>query len=137
MSDLMLYNGCGPHRVGVLRTGAPIEVPAQHHPRGRQDRIRLPSSEPRRASASAPTTAGPHEPSRNEKKNSSPATASSSTPASSASPPRRLSDLEAATDEITQVAASVGLELRPLHGRHDQAVAATLPIARGLAPKGR
>lgn len=47
-----------------------------------------------------------------------------------------LSELEAATDEITQVAASVGLELRPLHGRHDQAVAAVLPLARGLAPKG-
>jgi len=47
-----------------------------------------------------------------------------------------LADLESASDEITQVAASIGLELRPLHGRHDQALAATLPIARGLAPKG-
>ena len=47
-----------------------------------------------------------------------------------------LPDLEAATEEVSQVAASVGLEVRPLHGRHDQAVAATLPIARGLAPKG-
>lgn len=47
-----------------------------------------------------------------------------------------LVDLEAATEEVSQVAASVGLEVRPLHGRHDQAVAATLPIARGLAPKG-
>ena len=46
-------------------------------------------------------------------------------------------ELEAATEEITQVAASVGLELRPLHGRHDQAVAATLPLARGLVPKGQ
>ena len=47
-----------------------------------------------------------------------------------------LADLEAATEEVSQVAASVGLEVRPLHGRHDQAVAATLPLARGLAPKG-
>ena len=47
-----------------------------------------------------------------------------------------LADLEAAADEITQVAASTGLELRPLHGRHDQAIIATLPVARGLAPKG-
>ena len=48
-----------------------------------------------------------------------------------------MPELEAATEEITQVAASVGLELRPLHGRHDIAVAATLPLARGLAPKGQ
>jgi hypothetical protein len=47
-----------------------------------------------------------------------------------------LEELESASDEVSQVAASVGLELRPLHGRHDQAFAATLPIARGLAPKG-
>ena len=44
-------------------------------------------------------------------------------------------ELDEATDEVTQVAASVGLELRPLHGRHDQAVCATLPLARGIAPK--
>lgn len=48
-----------------------------------------------------------------------------------------LEDLETATAEITQIAASVGIDLRPLHGRHDLAVAATLPIARGLAPKER
>ena len=48
-----------------------------------------------------------------------------------------LTELEAATDEITQVAASIGLELRPLHGRHDQAVAAVLPLARGVVPRGR
>ena len=48
-----------------------------------------------------------------------------------------LTGLEAATDGITQVAASVGLELRPLHGRHDQAVTVGLPLARGFAPKGR
>ena len=45
-------------------------------------------------------------------------------------------ELDEATDQVTQVAASVGLELRPLHGRHDQAMAAVLPLARGLAPKG-
>jgi hypothetical protein len=43
-------------------------------------------------------------------------------------------DLDDATDEITQVAASVGIELRPLHGRHDHAVCTALPIARGLTP---
>ncbi len=48
-----------------------------------------------------------------------------------------LSELEAATDEITQVAASVGLELRPLHGRHDRAMIASLPVARGVAPRGK
>lgn len=44
-------------------------------------------------------------------------------------------ELDEATEEVTQVAASVGLELRPLHGRHDKAVCATLPLARGLVPK--
>ena len=48
-----------------------------------------------------------------------------------------LAELESATEEVTQVAAAVGLELRPLHGRHDQATAATLPLARGLAPKNQ
>ncbi len=43
--------------------------------------------------------------------------------------------LETAADEITQVAAGIGIDLRPLHGRHDQAVCATLPLARALAPK--
>ncbi len=46
-------------------------------------------------------------------------------------------ELDEATDEVSQVAASVGLELRPLHGRHDEAVCATLPVARGLAAKER
>lgn len=46
-----------------------------------------------------------------------------------------LDELDAVTAEVSQVAASVGLELRPLHGRHDYAMAATLPIARGLVPK--
>jgi len=43
--------------------------------------------------------------------------------------------LDASTAEITQTAAAAGIDLRPLHGRHDQAVAATLPLARGLAPR--
>ena len=47
-----------------------------------------------------------------------------------------LTGLEAATEEVSQVAVAVGLEVRPLYGRHDQAMAATLPVARGLAPKG-
>ena len=47
-----------------------------------------------------------------------------------------LAELDTATEEVSQIAASIGLEARPLHGRHDQAMAATLPIARGLAPKG-
>lgn len=48
-----------------------------------------------------------------------------------------LEELDSATDEIVQVGASIGIELRPLHGRHDQAFAASLPIARSVAPKGR
>lgn len=44
-------------------------------------------------------------------------------------------ELDEATEEVTQVAASVGLDVRPLHGRHDVAVCATLPLARGLVPK--
>ena len=43
--------------------------------------------------------------------------------------------LDATSAEIVQVAAAAGIDLRPLHGRHDQAVAATLPLARGLAPR--
>ena len=34
--------------------------------------------------------------------------------------------------QLVQTAAAAGLDLRPLHGRHDEAVAATLPLARGL-----
>ena len=44
-------------------------------------------------------------------------------------------DLERATSDVIQVAASIGLDVRPLHGRHDLAVAATLPIARGVVAK--
>ncbi len=46
-----------------------------------------------------------------------------------------LEDLDDATAEISQVAASLGLEVRPLSGRHDLAVVATLPVARGVVPK--
>jgi hypothetical protein len=43
--------------------------------------------------------------------------------------------LDASSAEIVQTAAAVGVDLRPLHGRHDRGVAATLPLARGLAPR--
>lgn len=46
-----------------------------------------------------------------------------------------IDELDDATAEVAQIAASLGLEVRPLHGRHDAAVAATLPIARGVVPK--
>ncbi len=48
---------------------------------------------------------------------------------------RTTEELDEATDEVTQVAAAIGLEVRPLNGRHDLAVCATLPLARGLVPK--
>jgi hypothetical protein len=38
---------------------------------------------------------------------------------------------------LAQVAASAGILLRPLNGRHDTAAVATLPLARGLAPRSR
>lgn len=47
-----------------------------------------------------------------------------------------LEELDRAAAEAVQVAASCGVELRPLDGRHDQAVGVTLPLARGLAPRG-
>lgn len=43
-------------------------------------------------------------------------------------------DLDAATADLTQVAATAGIRVAPLHGRHDQAIAVTLPTARTLAP---
>lgn len=46
-----------------------------------------------------------------------------------------LEELDDATDEVSQVAASLGIEVRPLHGRHDIAIVATLPVARGVVPK--
>lgn len=48
---------------------------------------------------------------------------------------RNPDELERAAAEAVQVAASCRVELRPLDGRHDQAVAATLPLARGFAPR--
>ncbi len=44
-------------------------------------------------------------------------------------------ELDEATDSIIMSASRVGLELRPLSGRHDAAVCATLPLARGLVPR--
>ena len=46
-----------------------------------------------------------------------------------------IEQLDWATERIISAAAAVGIELRQLHGRHDQAVAATLPLARGVAPR--
>lgn len=46
-----------------------------------------------------------------------------------------LDELDRACAETVQVAASCGVELRPLDGRHDQAVGVSLPLARGLAPR--
>jgi hypothetical protein len=40
--------------------------------------------------------------------------------------------LDDASRQMTQLAARWGVELRPLHGRHDQAVVACLPVARGV-----
>jgi hypothetical protein len=47
----------------------------------------------------------------------------------------RSDDLNQVADEIVQVAAGCGMELRPLHGRHDAGLVATLPVARTLKPK--
>ena len=46
-----------------------------------------------------------------------------------------VATLDASTAEAVQTAAAAGIDLRPLHGRHDQAAAAVLPLARGLAPR--
>ncbi|MPZ28462.1 MAG: hypothetical protein GEV12_19145 [Micromonosporaceae bacterium] len=46
-----------------------------------------------------------------------------------------LEELRRGCEEAVQTAASCGVELRPLDGRHDQAAAAALPLARGLAPR--
>lgn len=46
-----------------------------------------------------------------------------------------LDTLDDVTAEVIQVAASIGLDLRPLHGRHDLAAVAALPVARGVVPK--
>jgi hypothetical protein len=44
-----------------------------------------------------------------------------------------LEELDEAAAEICQAAAACGIELRPLHWRHDQGVAACLPLAFGIA----
>jgi hypothetical protein len=44
--------------------------------------------------------------------------------------------LERACSDVVQVAAGCKVELRLLNGRHDQALAACLPLARSLAPRG-
>ena len=43
--------------------------------------------------------------------------------------------LDRACSDTTQIAAGVGIELRPLHGRHDEALLATLPCARAVIGK--
>lgn len=48
-----------------------------------------------------------------------------------------LADLDRHSDDLIQVAGSGGVELRALHGRHDQAFAVCLPAGRGLAPSRR
>jgi len=45
-----------------------------------------------------------------------------------------LGALDRASADVDQVAAAHGLELRALHGRHDQAAVASLPVGRGLVP---
>lgn len=48
-----------------------------------------------------------------------------------------LEELEVCSEDLIQVAAGSGVELRPLHGRHDQVFAVCLPMGRGLAaPRG-
>lgn len=49
---------------------------------------------------------------------------------------RDEAQLDRAAEELVQVAAAVGVDLRPLHGRHDLGVAALLPLARTVAPTG-
>ncbi len=43
-----------------------------------------------------------------------------------------LHELDQASTDITQIAAGIGVELRPLHGRHGDALAACLPVPRGI-----
>jgi hypothetical protein len=44
--------------------------------------------------------------------------------------------LDRSCADYEQAAAQAGMELRSLDGRHDLALACTLPIGRGLAPRG-
>jgi hypothetical protein len=48
-----------------------------------------------------------------------------------------VGELDRLSDDLCQKAGEQGLELRALHGRHDQAQAACLPLGRGLAPSRR
>ncbi|MCU4186454.1 valine--tRNA ligase [Acidiferrimicrobium sp. IK] len=48
-----------------------------------------------------------------------------------------LAELDRHSDDLIQVAGSGGVELRALHGRHDQAFAVSLPVGRGLTPPRR
>jgi hypothetical protein len=43
-----------------------------------------------------------------------------------------VDELDQASADIVQIAAGVGVELRPLHGRHEEAFIACLPVARGV-----
>lgn len=46
-----------------------------------------------------------------------------------------LAELDDSVAELTQITASLGMETKPLHGRHDLAMVATLPVARGVVAK--
>jgi hypothetical protein len=48
---------------------------------------------------------------------------------------RTLDSLARNAEQVTQAAGQAGIELRALHGRHDQAVCASLPLARSLVEK--
>jgi hypothetical protein len=48
---------------------------------------------------------------------------------------KTLESLERNGEQVQQAAAQAGIELRELHGRHDQAVTASLPMARSLISK--
>lgn len=50
---------------------------------------------------------------------------------------RSVAELDRHSDDLIQVAGSGGVELRALHGRHDQAFAVCLPVGRGLTPSQR
>ena len=45
-----------------------------------------------------------------------------------------MEELDRAGEDLVQVAGGLGMEVRALHGRHDQAFAVCLPLGRGLAP---
>ncbi len=45
-----------------------------------------------------------------------------------------VEDLDRHCDDLDQEAGGCGIDLRPLHGRHDQGFLAALPVGRGLNP---